>query len=200
MCTKDWNVDPMKMMVENKLVLMYDNFPSGLTNNQELKEKMMIAYDKSVCRVLFDETKGNFITKPCATPDTPEGQAEVRIHKVHGFHHITDLSFYRSEMNMKFFRTFIGNRTFGRQLDDRIAVTIPAAILEPQKAWDYEKHGINVSLLHNGLWDGKKDRKAKSWSFKHMWYGHKEKGITKGIKNSWPAGKKLCNSYIKVRG
>jgi len=192
MCTKDWNIDPMQMMVENELVLMYNNFPMGFTKNEKLRDKMMFAYNKTVCRVLLDEKEGYFNTYPC--DDSFDGGVnDIQINQVHGFHHVTDLKFYRSQQNMKFFKTFIGNNQFSREWDDQIAVTVPAAVLAPEKAWEYKSHGINVSLIHNGDWDGNRMIKAKHWSYKRMWFEG-------GIMNSWPAGKELCRPYVKVRG
>ena len=108
---------------------------------------------------------------------------------VHGFHHVTDLAFYRSKQNLEFFKTLIGTHQFSREWDDQIAVTIPAAVLAPQKAWKY-----NATLIHNGRWEGlKNSQRTKHYSYQRMWFEG-------GIMNSWPAAKALCRPYIKVRG
>ena len=75
MCTEDWTIDPIQLMIDNALVLLYSHFPQGDMKNPQLKEKMQHAYNnRTVCRIFEDETKGYFNTYPCgngkATRDT----------------------------------------------------------------------------------------------------------------------------------
>jgi hypothetical protein len=42
-CTKPWNDDPVKLMIENDLVLSFDNFPGGHTTNPQIFDKLLRA-------------------------------------------------------------------------------------------------------------------------------------------------------------
>lgn len=86
--TRAWDTDPMEMMVENKLVIMYAAFPYGRSQNEMLREKMMKVYNKSICTVR-STPEGTLYTHLC----TPK--LRVNMNQIGGFHHITDLDVYR---------------------------------------------------------------------------------------------------------
>ena len=90
MPTKPFEVDPMKVFIENDLNLMFDHFPGGMTRIPEVKDKMMQAYGKSLCRVsLLDD--GSLEGEICKEDTNPT------IRQVYGFHHITRLEMYKKE-------------------------------------------------------------------------------------------------------
>lgn len=50
----------------------------------------------------------------------------------------------------------IADTKFSRRWDDQLAVTVPAAMLAPEKAWDMRTHGVHLNVWHNQYLDGKK--------------------------------------------
>jgi len=148
--TKPWDADPVDYAIQNNLVLFFDNFPMGQTRNKLLKKKMMMAYDKAICGIELTED-GKL--KPVLSTHQ-YGKCELfLIRLVHGFLHITNLDFYRSQS--KFFQILTETTPFSRQWDDQIAVTVPAAIMAPQLAWSMREHGFNLSIYHHGDRDGR---------------------------------------------
>uniref|UniRef100_A0A7S1B5K7 Uncharacterized protein n=1 Tax=Corethron hystrix TaxID=216773 RepID=A0A7S1B5K7_9STRA len=183
LCTKNWSKDPMKHMVENDLVVMFDNFPRGSTQHIELNEKMMKAYGRAICFVRLND-RGTLYTTPCKTKDEI-----ANIGHIHGFHHITNLNFYRSKMNLNALRILVGNDRFSRFWDDQLAVTLPAAMEAPELAWDYRTNGLDLGIHHNGLLDGKDHNKYHNYK---RWF--------ENYSDSWEAGEKMCNGFIVSRG
>jgi hypothetical protein len=78
---------------------------------------------------------------------------------IHGFFHITNLDFYRSDPVQYWVESLIGNCFLCRLYDDQVAVTVPAAILEPFRSRDLEQSGLQLEVFHNLLMDGKRTRK-----------------------------------------
>lgn len=185
MCTKTWENDPMQAMLDNDLVLMFDNFPKGNANNPAIKDFQEKAYDgKSVCRVFLTED-GTFNSKYCN-----DEIREPKINQVHGFHHITNLDFYRQPENLKYLQEMTSQLRFSRQWDDQIGVTVPAAMLAPDRAWDMRLHGFNQGIHHNGDLDGKE--KNTKHSYISFW--------NSGGKQNWEAGRAMCDGFIVNAG
>jgi hypothetical protein len=68
--TKSWLKDPIVPMVEENLVVLYDNFPAGFCKSGGIIEKMQLAYNHSYCYIhRIHEFKGNqtgkFVVRPC---------------------------------------------------------------------------------------------------------------------------------------
>ena len=90
MPTKPWLQDPLKPMVEEGLVIFYDNFPQGWVRSPEIIEKMEMAYNnKSLCYIHPIEkwkgpNTGKFVVRPCK-PNKKTGKMNLeRIGLVHG--------------------------------------------------------------------------------------------------------------------
>lgn len=214
-CTKPWLKDPIKLMVENDLVLMYDNFgETGTTNNTIIQDKMAKAYgpERVLCKVLINEDKGHFETIPCnnSIDFMDSNQEEHFISHVHGFHHITNLDFYRSKASMKFLKILVEDYKFSREWDDQLAVTIPAAMDAPNRSWYYHSHGINPRMFHNGYidsmhWKNNSDLLYR-WGYHRNWKDNVATKSSDGdagghtsLRNRWDYGKQMCDSYIKYR-
>lgn len=184
-CTKTWEVDPMKIMIENNLVLLYDN-TKGNAINPKLKEMQAKTYNgESICRVFLADD-GTFNAKKCGQG----GFIDPIINTVHGFHHITNLEFYRQKQNQNFLYELISQTRFSRQWDDQIAVTIPAAMRAPDRAWDMRSVGINQGVHHAGYLDGK-DKNMK-YSYIAYW--------NSAGKQNWEVGRKMCDGLIVNSG
>ena len=78
-----------------------------------------------------------------------------RFGHIHGFFHITNLDFYRSDIVQRWAEIWIGDGFLQRSYDDQAAVTVPAAILAPERSWEMRSHGINLQVFHNNRMDGK---------------------------------------------
>ena len=117
--------------------------------------------------------------------------------------HITDLDVYRSPIHLNFNRILREHNTvpYSREWDDQIAVTIPAAFENPEKAWDMRQHGFNMSVMHNGRYDGKdmvglglgSNPNRTVYSFLDFW--HKKKG-----RDYFNVGREMCEPYLIFGG
>jgi hypothetical protein len=68
--TKSWLRDPIVPMVEEDLVIFYDNFPAGFCKSGGIIEKMQLAYNHSYCyihriHVFKGNQTGKFVVRPC---------------------------------------------------------------------------------------------------------------------------------------
>jgi hypothetical protein len=181
LCSKTWESDPIQVMIENNLTVLYDNFPAGSTKGLDLKAKMTKAYGRSICGI-WETDDGHWFTRGCR----PEHVSWVV--QIHGFHHITNLDVYRSERHQKFLQLMVSDYRFSRKWDDQLGVTIPAAFEAPERAWDLRKHNMTWMIRHNGEYDGKDAYKIKSWS---KWW-HTE--------SNWTSGKLLCDDCMSNEG
>ena len=172
-CTKEWKQDPVAFMIRNNLVVLYANFPQGALK-MELPEVHGIirkVYGKSLCGVQSD-SEGKSLSATVVKEwdehiDPKDLCEEKKIAVIHGFMHITDLDFYRSDINMKFYDKYIGDGKFRRSRDDQGAVTIPAAILAPERSWDMRNNGLQLKVAHNSHFDGKEF--LKCGGFRRWW-------------------------------
>jgi hypothetical protein len=105
--------------------------------------------------------------------------------------HITNLDVYRKPIHLNFNRILTQHKTqpFSREWDDQIAVTVPAAFEDPERAWDMRMHGFNMSIHHNGKLDGK--NKALRWRYTTWWKYHND---------TFPVGREMCNHVISFGG
>eukprot|EP00979_Chaetoceros_neogracilis_P007861 scaffold1698_cov279-Chaetoceros_neogracile.AAC.20 len=179
MATKSFNVDPMKVFIENDLNLMFDHFPGGLTRMNEIKLKMMDAYGTAICRVSLN-LNGTLEADICG-PDT-----NPSIRQVYGFHHITRLDMYRNETHQKFLKSMVSDYKFSRRWDDQLAVTVPAVIEDSSKTWDHRAHGVHLGLHHNTMIDGKE--RGEYYSYLNWW-------ANMGKKN-WTVARAMCDGLV----
>lgn len=153
-CTKVWKQDPIAIMRRNDMVFLFDNFPQGQAKGVEWPYLSQKAFGRPYCGVRLSR-KGHLKT----VGGNCLGHS-VALNQVHGFFHFTDLDFYRSAPVINWQRIMIGNSTFSRKYDDQIAVTFPAAVLAGNRSWDMRSIGLNLSVVHDFLLDGKKDERV----------------------------------------
>jgi hypothetical protein len=183
-CTRPWNDDPVKLMIENDLVLAFDNFPGGHTRNPQILDKLLRAYNRTICDIELDKM-GRF--RPIKKCDE-----ELWLPQVHGFMTITNLDFFRSPSSRRFLRILVESHPFSREWDDQLAVTLPAAIEAPRRVRDLQRSGLNLSIYHNRQLDGKGDRLPGGRGFMKYW--------EKEVMDRWEAGKEMCNGLVVSRG
>ena len=160
-CRKEWEQDPVSFMIRNDLVMLAANFPTGSIKYElpEVHKIIRDVYGKALCAVTRDREGKTFSDSIVETWDENVDPKKVcrqnKIPLIHGFMHITNLDFYRSDVNMRFYDQYIGDGKFRRSRDDQGAVTIPAAVLEPKRTWDMRANGIALEVAHNSRVDGK---------------------------------------------
>jgi hypothetical protein len=158
-CTRPWDRDPIAYMLQQDLVLFFDHFPAGMSKGPDFQEKFIAAFNTTLCSVSL--VNGTLVPRLAGRCKSPQ------IAQVHGFFHITNLDFYRSDTVMKWNKILIGTTKYSRKYDDQIGVTVPAAVLAPHRAWEMGQHGITLDVYHNGYLDGQ--RPAGARSFKKWW-------------------------------
>lgn len=142
-----WEQDPIATLARNDLAILFDHFPQGNAKGVEWTEKFQAAFNKTICRV--EMVDGHLVAR--------EGNCAGRkltIAQVHGFFHVTNLEFFRSEPVMKWAKILVGKTKFSRMFDDQIGVTMPAAVLAGNRSWDMRAHGIKLEVLHSNHMDG----------------------------------------------
>jgi hypothetical protein len=105
-------------------------------------------FDRTICSIRM--VNGNLEAKDgkCF------GKKLSKIHQVHGFFHVSNLDFYRSDPVMKWNRALIGDSHFRRLFDDQIGITMPAAVLAGNRSWDMKTIGVYPRVFHNYVIDG----------------------------------------------
>jgi hypothetical protein len=83
---------------------------------------------------------------------------------------------------------WIGDGFCQRKFDDQFAVTAPAAILSPEKAWDMYSNGIRLDVYHNAALDGK--RWNKVGGYLKYWKTN--------VKEQFPEAVHMCDAFIKA--
>jgi len=103
---------------------------------------------------------------------------------VHGFFHIENLDFFRS--NMEWMIKIIGEDRLSRTPDDQEAITTAALLLAPGRTRDLNLSGFKLNMMHNGLIDGK--RNVAPGQYKKWWQLFSER--------DFPNGREKCSRYI----
>jgi hypothetical protein len=142
MATRVWEQDPITVMIRNDLAIFFDHFPQGGTRGQEVQDKIQQAYNDTLCDLKLQ--KGHLVRGVGNCHAVPQ---------IHGFFHITDLDFYRSPENLKWYDIMIGDGKFSRRWDDQLAVTVPAAMRAPERSWEMGANGVKLDVWHNGTYE-----------------------------------------------
>jgi len=175
----DGDNDPMKMMVENDLNLLFSGFPYGKATNVKIKEKMEKAYNKSIC-VIYKSPEGSLNPHMCTD------KSGFLLKQIAGNHHISNLETYRKPVHQQFLKDFVGDYRFARQFDDQIAITIPALMEGRKKAWHERSHGLVLKISHHGMYDNVgSDKSPRHW-----------KGFYKNVKDDFTGLEERCGKYF----
>jgi hypothetical protein len=181
MATRVWHHDPVSLMVRNDLAILFANFPQGSTSGSDLRERIVEAYNDTLCSLKLEG--GHLLAKggSCLKPNVPQ---------VHGFFHVTSLDFYRSPENLRWADIMIGDTKFSRRWDDQLAVTVPAAMRAPNRSWEMGANGVKLDVWHNGMLDGK-----------YRWRGGGyQKWWQKESAESFPEAVETCKALITNGG
>jgi len=164
--SREWKKDPIGYFIENKGVIMFDNFPQGRASSK-MAQQYLDAFNTTVCNLKMNTTGGHLqrsLINQNEYDAMASGKSKVNcntgVQLIHGFMHITDLDFYRQPKVLNGLKSLLGNCFLCRTPDDQLAVTIPAAIYAPEKSWDMRLHGFDLKVYHNMKMDGKEKVKT----------------------------------------
>jgi len=152
-CTKPWKNDPVEYFIKNNGIIMFDHFPQGQAPGR-IQPLILKAFNASVCYLRLNKQKGH-LERTLIHDDTVNSVCGNQpIPNIHGFFHITNLDFYRSQPVKHGLETLIGDCFLCRSPDDQLSVTIPAAIFEPERSWEMRSKGFKLDVFHNFELDG----------------------------------------------
>jgi hypothetical protein len=183
---QNWETDPIQLMVEKDLVILFAIFPYGTSNNLIVKKKMEKVYNKSICAILSTPQRTLY-------PRFCDGKISMRMSQIGGYHHITNLDVYRKPIHQEFLKAYVGDYRFSRLYDDQIAVTIPAIMeqdtLEPGIPKVVEELGsfanLDLRIAHHGRFDGKRQHAPV-----------RSEGLFRALKGTWPGLAERCGKYF----
>jgi hypothetical protein len=150
----------------------------GKNKAKDIQQRIYDVFNTTICNMSLSQPDQQHLSVDVG-PDC----WDIKPRTVHGFFHLTNLDFYRSDMSMTWSRSLIGDCFLCRLYDDQIAVTIPPVMMTPTKAWDMRGNGLTLGVYHNYFIDGKP--KEKTFGFKRLW----EK---KGGKEQFPEANGIC--------
>lgn len=148
--TKPWEKDPVDYFVRNDGVIMFQNFQGH--SKYYVQKGIAEVFNKTICKMTISDDNGwleveNYMRggRLCFERGVPN---------IHGFFHITNLDFYRSPVVTKGLDAIFGDCFLCRQPDDQLAVTVPAAVLAPDRSWALRQKGFQLDVFHNSMLDG----------------------------------------------
>jgi hypothetical protein len=145
--TKVWKQDPIAYMIAHDLVMFAGSLPGGYARIEEA-ERVHHGFNTNICRLsLTEDGYFNVETGHCTGK---------KFGVVNGFFHITNLDFYRSDVVINWLKFLREDCFLCREFDDQFAVTVPAAILAPNRSKAMLQSGIELHLFHNAKIDGVK--------------------------------------------
>jgi hypothetical protein len=152
-CTRAWDQDPIATMARYDLALLFDHFPQGAARGSEFPALTRTVFNRTICGISMEN--GTLV----ARDGSCYRKKKSMIRQVHGFFHVSDLDFFRSDKVMEWNRAMIGDNKFSRLFDDQIGITIPAALLAGNRSRDMRSLGLRLRVFHNYVIDGE----MKDW-------------------------------------
>jgi len=83
-CTEEWKVDPIQVMIENDLVILFDNWPKGRHKGRDVQDRIWEAFGVHICRIKLGRSGFQSYLS-----NTTDGCKRGRVADIHGFFHIT---------------------------------------------------------------------------------------------------------------
>ncbi|KAG7359461.1 hypothetical protein IV203_034559 [Nitzschia inconspicua] len=165
-CTKPWDRDPVAIAIENNLVIFFDNYHGG--GSRKLPVAIANGFGVSLCQSRLT-AQGQLESKLGTIEDATINEFcnNSRIEAIHGFFYITSLDFYRNQSVLAGIEALFGDCFLCRFPDDQLSVTIPAAILAPNRSWDMRRNEVRLEIYHNFRLDGRDEE--RTMGFKQLW-------------------------------
>jgi len=162
--TKPWKKDPVEYFIQNDGVIMFDHFPQA-KSKYWVQRPLFKGFGNTICKLELSEETGNLVS----TLGDGTHCRERGVPNIHGFFHITNMDFYRSEPVRKGLAALFDHFDcfLCREPDDQLAVTAPAAILAPKRSWEMRSKGFRLNVFHNYKLDG--IDQAVPAGFKQYW-------------------------------
>mmetsp|Transcript_16290 Transcript_16290/g.34089 ORF Transcript_16290/g.34089 Transcript_16290/m.34089 type:complete len:447 (+) Transcript_16290:173-1513(+) len=152
--TRAWDRDPIAFAINNDLVLFaaaYHKQDAGKFGGEEAQRRIFNSFNTTLCDAY--ERDG---TPHVISVTSPDKCFFKKLFNFHGYFHVTNLHFYRSDMVDRFSRNWIGDCFLCREYDDQAALTAPTLVLAPERAWTMTMHNFSLGVFHNSILDGKK--------------------------------------------
>ena len=79
-CTHVWQKDPIHYMIQNNLVLMFDNFPAGNSKGKDFIQKIVSVFGHKVCDINLHPTTGQlyFVIGNCINLQLKQGKMKEK--------------------------------------------------------------------------------------------------------------------------
>ena len=183
---REWDKDPMQVMIDNDLIALYAGWPYGTVSDKKVQAKMKKTYNKSICFV-----NNNNATSLDASFCEDDPKLKFQFGQIAGNHHITDLDVFRKDIHQKFLKDFTGDYKFSRLADDQMAVTIVALMEqnmrnEHTKVWRERGNGLTLKIAHHKMFDvERKERAPKN----KVYFFHERK-------KEWSGLEERCSAYM----
>ena len=143
--TKAWAQDPVAYAIRHRAVVVFNR----IWGSGEANPRVLQTYNNTICKI---KVKNGRLATNWTHGSECVGK---RIPLIHGCFHITDLDFYRSDTVSRWLENLIGDCFCCRDPDDQIAMTVPAALLAPNRSHNLLTNNIRLNVFHNHKLDGR---------------------------------------------
>mmetsp|Transcript_15728 Transcript_15728/g.29671 ORF Transcript_15728/g.29671 Transcript_15728/m.29671 type:complete len:467 (-) Transcript_15728:3473-4873(-) len=184
---KKWDQDPMAVMIENDLTLLYSGWPYGKFKDVKTKDKMQQIYNMTIC-YSKQNSEGELYGKMCKSGTN----MPYLIRQVAGNHHITNLDHYRKDIHQNFLKLFVGDYKFSRKFDDQIAVTI-VGLMEQElrqeglKVWHERSKNLTLKIAHHRMFDVQHSERAPA----------RRLDFFEAVKGQWAGLEERCGALFQ---
>ena len=86
-CTEEWKMDPIQSMIENDLVILFDNWPKGVHKGKDVQQRIQDAFGVHICNLRIKH--GHIVPTLANATYNGRCQGRGRVGDIHGFFHIT---------------------------------------------------------------------------------------------------------------
>ena len=80
-------MDPIQSMIENDLVILFDNWPKGVHKGKDVQQRIQDAFGVHICNLRIKH--GHIVPTLSNASDNGRCQGRGRVGDIHGFFHIT---------------------------------------------------------------------------------------------------------------
>ncbi|KAL7539884.1 hypothetical protein ACHAWF_006527, partial [Thalassiosira exigua] len=147
---REWTRDPVAYAINHNLVAFAAHFGGGKFGGKEMQGRIYKSFRTTICSAKDSIEEGHVVAT------TGDDCFDKKLPVLHGYLHITNLDFFRSDVVQSWARNWIGDCYLCREYDDQAAITVPALILAPEKTWTMEAHNFSLGVFHNSILDHKR--------------------------------------------